>query len=115
MIVIQDERDLLKVGIFAEFTLADYRELENAVFARLKAHKKLNLLLDLTNMAGFTLDVAWEDIKFTRSHPHDFARIAVLTSDQWRGWLGWLATAFTDAQIGSFTDLGPAEAWARGH
>ncbi len=114
MIVIQDEKNLLKANVFAEFTLADYRELENAIAAKLKAERKLNLLVDLTNMAGFTLDVAWEDIKFTRNHPHDFARIAVLTSDQWRSWLGWLATAFTDAEIGSFTDLAPAEAWARG-
>ncbi|MHB8345581.1 MAG: SpoIIAA family protein [Acidiferrobacterales bacterium] len=115
MIVIQDEGGLLKASVFAEFAVADYRELENAIIAKLKAQKKLNLLLDLTSMAGFTLDVAWEDIKFTRNHPHDFARIAVLTNDQWRGWLGWLATAFTDAQIGNFTDPGPAETWARGH
>ncbi len=114
MIVIQDEKNLLKASIYAEFTVSDYRELENAIVAKLKAQRKLNLLLDFTSMAGFTLDVAWEDIKFTRSHPHDFARIAVLTSDQWRSWLGWLATAFTDAQIGSFTDPGPAEDWARG-
>ena len=114
MIVIQDEKNLLKASIYAEFTVSDYRELENAIIAKLKAQRKLNLLLDFTSMAGFTLDVAWEDIKFTRSHPHDFARIAVLTSDQWRSWLGWLATACTDAQIGSFTDPGPAEAWARG-
>jgi len=114
MIVIQDEKGLLKASIYAEFTLADYHELENAIRAKLKAQRKLNLLMDLTSMAGFTLDVAWEDIKFTRSHPHDFARVAVLTKDQWKSWLGWLGTAFTDAEVGSFMDLGAAEAWARG-
>lgn len=114
MIVINDEKDLLKASVYAEFTLSDYHELEGAIGARLKTQRKLNLLLDLTNMAGFTLDVAWEDIKFTRSHPHDFARIAVLTRNDWKSWLGWLGTAFTDAQVGSFTDPGPAEAWARG-
>ncbi len=113
MIVINDEKDLLKASVFAEFSLADYRELESVIGTKLKAQRKLNLLLDITNMAGFTLDVAWEDIKFTRSHPHDFARIAVLTKNDWKSWLGWLATAFTDAEIGSFTDSGPAEAWLR--
>ena len=114
MIVIQEEKGLLKANIYAEFTLADYREIEQAIGKKLKAHRKLNLLLDLRNMAGFTLDVVWEDIKFTRSHPHDFARVAVITDDQWTQWLGWLGTAFTDADTETFSDPAAAEAWARG-
>ena len=114
MIVVQEEKNLLKAGVFAELALADYRELEQAISKKLKAQHKLNLLLDLRKMAGFTLDVVWEDIKFTRSHPHDFARIAVITDDQWTPWLSWLGTAFTDADTQTFTDPVAAEAWARG-
>jgi hypothetical protein len=114
MIVIEEDKDLLKANIYAELTLNDYRELEKAITAKLKKRRKLNLLLDLRNMSGFTVDVAWEDIKFTRSHPHDFARIGVLSSDQWTGWLGWLGTAFTDAEVQTFTDPEPALAWAQG-
>jgi hypothetical protein len=114
MIVIQEEKGLLKANVYAELTLADYRELEQAIIKSLKAQHKLNLLLDLRNMAGFTLDVVWEDIKFTRSHPHGFARIAVITDDQWTPWLSWLGTAFTDADTETFTDPAAAETWARG-
>ena len=114
MIIVQEEKGLLKADIYAELTLADYRELELAIVNKLKAQRKLNLLLDLRNMAGFTLDVVWEDIKFTRSHPHDFARIAVVTDDQWTPWLSWLGTAFTDADTKIFSDPATAETWAQG-
>jgi hypothetical protein len=114
MIVVEEQKGLLKASVYAEFTVGDYRELETAIGKNLKQDRRLNLLLDLRNMAGFTLDVVWEDIKFTRSHPHDFARIAVVTTDQWLPWLTWLGTAFTDADTQNFDDLAPAEAWVRG-
>jgi len=34
-------------------------------------------------MADFTVDMAWEEIKFSRQHAGDFRRIAVLTDSQW--------------------------------
>lgn len=111
MIVIDDTNTLLKAQLYAEVTLADYRELEQAVDRRVRAGKRVDLLLDLTNMAGFTVDVAWEDIKYTRAHARDFGRIAVVTPDQWLSWLGWLATAFTDAQIETFPESADAQAW----
>lgn len=114
MIVIEADQDLLKASIYSELTLKDYRELEQAITAKLKKRRKLNLLLDLRKMSGFTVDVAWEDIKFTRSHPHDFARIGVISDDQWNSWLGWLGTAFTDADVQTFPEPEPALAWARG-
>lgn len=111
MIVIQDERDLLKVNVYAELTLADYRELEQAITGRLKSEPKIKLLIDLTQMSGFTVDVAWEDIKFTKAHAHDFKRIAVASNDQWVSWLSWLSSAFTDADLKVFADADEASVW----
>ena len=113
MIVIDKEKDLLKATVYAELALADFRELEAAVNNELRRAPKLELLLDLTNMSGYTLDVAWEDIKFTRAHAHDFKRIAVVTSGEWISWLGWLPAAFTDAEIEHFDDASSALAWLR--
>lgn len=113
MIVVETHKDLLKANVFAELTLTDYRELEQAIIDKLKRQRKLNLLLDLRHMTGFSVDVAWEDIKFTRSHPHDFARIGVVASDQWTSWLGWLGGAFTDAAVQAFEDPETALAWIK--
>lgn len=111
MIVIEKQKDLIKATVYAEFTLPDYKEFEDAVTGELRTAPKIKLFLDLTNMAGFTVDVAWEDIKFTRAHAHDFERIAVVTTDQWTSWASWLGTAFTDADIQFFEDAAAADAW----
>jgi hypothetical protein len=113
MIGIEEEGDLLKVHIVGEFTLGDFEEFEQAVSGELKLAPKLRLLLDLRQMAGFTVDMAWEDIKFTREHTHDFRRIAVVTHDQWIAWLSWLNAAFTDAELAIFVDLGEAVDWVK--
>jgi len=114
MIVIEKEKDLLKATVYAELTLKDFREFESAVYNELKRAAKIKLLFDLTNMSGYTVDVMWEDIKFTRTHAHDFKQIAVVTSRIWVTWLGWLPSAFTDAEIKHFDDLSAAAVWLQG-
>ena len=114
MIVIEEQNDLLKATVYAELSLADFREFETAVQRELKQAPKIKLLLDLTKMSGYTVDVAWEDLHFTRAHAHDFRRIAVVTGSVWATWLGWLPSAFTDAEIKHFEDTTTADAWLLG-
>jgi len=113
MITINETGDLLEVGIYTRFTLADYRELEQAVGRELKQAPKVRLLLDFTGMIDYTIDVAWEEIRFTRAHAHDFRRIAVVTPGQWVPWLAWVGAAFTDAEVRHFEDSGLARAWLK--
>ena len=111
MITVEQNNNLVTVAVFGEFTLADYKEFEDMVRYRLKFEEKVNLLLDLRDMVGFTLDVAWEEIKFSREHATDFEKIAVVTDDQWLTWSAWLSRMFVDAEIGVFGDYGEAAAW----
>jgi len=113
MIVIEEQNDLLKATVYSELTLPDFREFETAVNNELKRAPKIKLLLDLTKMSGYTVDVMWEDIKFTRAHAHDFKRIAVVTPNMWITWLGWLPSAFTDADIRNFENFVDAESWLK--
>jgi hypothetical protein len=117
MIVIEEQSDVLKATVYGQLTLADYKEFEAAVTSELaraqqaQERPRVKLLLDLGRMSGFTLDVAWEDIKFTQAHAHDFRKIAVAADSQWRAWTGWLATAFTDADIEYFDTPEAAFDW----
>lgn len=111
MITIKETGDLLEVAIFTRFTVADYREFEQAVGRELKQAPKIRLLVDFSGMIDYTIDVAWEEIRFTRAHAHDFRRIAVVTSSQWVPWLAWIGTAFTDAEVRQFENSGLALAW----
>ena len=111
MIVTDHQHELLSVTVFGEFTLADFQEFEDLVRDTIPSEGTLKLLFDLRQMADFTLDVAWEEIKFSRQHPHDFGRIAVLTDSQWVTWSAWLSQAFVDADLRVFADQAEARAW----
>lgn len=115
MIAVEGKNDTLKVSVYGELTLADYREFERAVTSELAVAPKIKLLFDVRAMTGFTIDVAWEEIKFTRAHAHDFRRIAIVTPQQWAPWVSWISAAFSDAEVMLFEDPPAADAWlARG-
>ncbi len=111
MIVTDHQDNLVSVAVFGEFTLADYKEFEELVNFKVKFEGPVNLLFDLRQMADFTLDMAWEEIKFSRAHSHDFGKVAVLTDSQWVTWSAWLSQAFVDADIEVFDDEQEARGW----
>ena len=111
MIAIDHRGKLVSVTVLGEFVLADYKEFEDMVRSTQVAGGKVNLLIDLRQMADFTMDVAWEDIKYTRSHPNDFDRIAVATHSQWVIWSAWLSQMFINADLQVFDDDAEARGW----
>jgi hypothetical protein len=111
MISIQHEDKLTVVGVFAEFALADYRRFEDDVARQLEQQGKLSLLIDLRDMLSYTVDVALEDIKFTRKHAHDVGRIAILSDREWVKWTALLSQLFIQAEIKVFEDEAAARDW----
>ncbi|ACV37344.1 STAS/SEC14 domain-containing protein [Accumulibacter sp.] len=111
MIVIEERPRRVDVTVYAEFTLADYQEFENAVNYAIQFEGPVDLFFDLREMADFTLDVAWEDIVFARAHASDFSRIAVLTHSQWVAWSAWLSQIFVRAEMRIFDDEVEARSW----
>ncbi len=114
MIVTDQKPHRVHVTVYGEFTLADYREFEELVNSKVKFEGPVDLIFDLSQMAGFTLDVAWEDIKFARAHSHDFNRIAVITDSQWVTWSAWISQMFVDADVEVFVSLEEACIWLDG-
>lgn len=112
MITIQQSANLVNVAVLGEFTLSDFKQFEEQVLYKLSSPGEVNLLFDLRDMIGYTLDVAWEEIKFfRREHNHDFSKIAVVTDNQWQTWQAWLSRLFVDADIRAFEDYTEAQAW----
>lgn len=111
MIAIENKAHGVLATVAGEFTLADYREFEENVLYELQFHGKPNLLFDLTEMLNYTLDVVWEEIKFSRAHGHQFGRVAVVTRDQWLTWATWIARLFVDSEVRIFEDSAQAESW----
>jgi hypothetical protein len=111
VIAIDHRGNLVTVTVLGEFVLADYREFEDMVRETLVPGGKVKLMMDLRQMAAVTLDVAWEDIKFARSHPNDFGKIAVVTTSEWVIWSAWLSQMFINADLQVFDDDQEARGW----
>jgi len=112
MITIDQSSNLLNIAVLGEFTLADFKQFEEHALQQVKSPAPANLLFDLRAMISYSVDVAWEEIIFFgREHPHDFAKIAVVTDDQWITWQAWLSRLFVDADIRAFSDYKEAKFW----
>ena len=114
MIVTDHQPHRVSVTVYGEFSLADYKEFEDLVNYKVRFEGPVDLLFDLRQMADYTIDVAWEELKFARQHAHDFDHVAVITDSQWVTWSAWLSQIFVDAQMRVFSELQPAQAWLDG-
>ena len=114
MIVVEQENELLKAHVYGEMTLDDFREFENAVAGELEQYDHVNIMFDLSNMTGFSLDAALEEVRFNKAHANDYRRIAVVTESQWLAWVSWFTTAFVSAEVRQFDDVESAGVWLGG-
>lgn len=111
MITTEHRERFVAITVLGEFTLADFKEFEQLFNYKIQFEGKVDVLFDLRAMVGVTLDVAWEELKFTRQHAGDFRRIALVTDDQWLGWSAWLRQFFIDGELQIFADEAAARAW----
>ena len=84
---------------------------EEVVNFKVKFEGPVDLYFDLSQMAGLTLDVAWEEVKFSRAHANDFKRVAVVTDSQWVTWSAWISQTFVNADVEVFDDADEAKGW----
>lgn len=111
MITIDHSDSLVAVAVLGEFTLADFREFEELALVKLNFDRPASLLFDLREMADFTVDMAWEEWKFSRQHGSQFGRIAVITSNQFVALAAWLEQLFVAAAVRVFDDEAEARQW----
>ena len=111
MITVDHTPERVNLVVMGEFTLEDFTEFEEYMIANDLFDGSRSLQFDLREMAGFTVDMAWEEIKFSRIHGGDFKRVAVVTDSQWVAWSAWLEKTFVKAELRVFADAGEAQAW----
>lgn len=101
----------VELAAFGEFTLGDFKEFEELILYKVKFAGPVSLLVDLREMLGFTVDMAWEEVRFSREHAGDFSRVAVITDSQWVAWSAWLSQLFVGADVRVFENENDARAW----
>ena len=113
MISIEIREHMIRASVFGEFTLADFHAFEQAMTGELSFAGPPGVLFDLGDMTGFTLDVAWEEMRFSREHSTDFRRVALVGHLATMNVDAWLLRLFLDAEIEVFDSVELAEDWIR--
>lgn len=103
--------DRIELRAYGRLTLADLKYFELASSPALALNRQPDLMLDLRNMEGASLDALMEEWKFAQQHGTDFRRIAVVSQDQFVNWGACLSQLFVDVEIASFDDEDTAYAW----
>ena len=111
MISIREQSYGLNVALYNEFTLDDFRQLEEALLAAKQKVHLPDILLDLSMLKDFTIDMAVEQIKFLNQHETDFGRVAVITDDIWIKLGAHLSSLLTNQHPKYFSDATEAQAW----
>ena len=111
MIAIDHKDNLVSINVLGEFSLGDFKEFEELVLYKIKFTGPVRLLFDLREMSGFTIDMAWEEVQFSREHGADFDRIGIITDSQWLAWSAWLQQLFVEADLRVFNNPSEAQVW----
>ena len=101
MISIREQSYGLNVALYNEFTLDDFRQLEEALLAAKQKVHLPDILLDLSMLKDFTIDMA----------ETDFGRVAVITDDIWIKLGARLSSLLTNQHPKYFSDAAEAQAW----
>ncbi len=111
MISIREQDYGLDVALYNEFTLGDFKLFEEALLKRSGEHGKPDVLLDLSGIKDFTLDMAMEEVRFMRAHENEFGRFAVVADDTWIRLAAHLSGLLTRVPAEYFNTVEDAQAW----
>ncbi|KLT72317.1 hypothetical protein PL75_08615 [Neisseria arctica] len=111
MISIREQSYGLNVALYNEFTLEDFHEFENAALKCAERIHRPDMLMDLSMLKDFTVDMAIEQLRFMRDHENDFGRIAVVVDDVWIKLGTRLSSLITQSHPKYFDDAAEAQKW----
>ena len=111
MISIREQSYGLNVALYNEFTLEDFQEFELAALKCAQEVHRPDMLLDLSLLKDFTLDMAVEQLKFMSEHEDDFGRIAIVVDDVWIKLAARLSSLMTQQRPKYFDEVAEAQAW----
>jgi hypothetical protein len=111
MISIREQHYGLNVALYNEFTLEDFRLFEEALMNISGKVHRPDILLDLSMLKDFTVDMAMEQLRFVRNHEDDFGRIAIVVDDIWIKLGAHISNLLTQQHPKYFEDAASAQAW----
>ncbi|WP_076536555.1 STAS/SEC14 domain-containing protein [Shewanella sp. UCD-KL21] len=82
----------------------------DAALAEVK-HPKVNVFIDGTELDGWELRAAWDDLKFGLQHNNEFKKVAIWGNKNWQNYSAKVAAWFMSGEIQFFEEKAKALAW----
>jgi len=110
-----DEEFFVSMKAMGKLTHGDYEVITPMLDSALGAVKnpKVKVLIDGTEMRGWEVRAAWDDLKLGLRHGSKFDKVAIYGNKSWQQVLSKLGTWFISGEVKFFEDEGLALAWLK--
>ena len=75
------------------------------------SHPQIHVLVDCTELEGWELRAAWDDLKLGLKHGSEFSRIAIVGHKRWQAWLAKVGGWFISGEVRHFENEADAAMW----
>lgn len=104
---------LMRLKVVGKLTHEDYEVMVPMLESAISGieHPKINALLDLSEMEGWELRAAWDDLKLGVKHGREFSKTAVIGHKDWMKYATRVGSWFTSGETEYFEDINAAIDW----
>lgn len=103
----------LSIKAVGKLTHADYQIITPLIDGALGAVKepKVKMLMDATELDGWELRAAWDDLKLGLKHGSDFQKVAIVGNQRWQDLAAKVGSWFLPGEARSFEGRDAALTW----
>ncbi len=108
-----EDKFFITFRVVGMLTHEDYAHIIPMIDAALNAvdDPVANVLLDATELEGWELRAAWDDLKLGLKHGSDFHKIAIVGHKRWQQWAAKIAKWFISGDAQYFDNFADALRW----
>lgn len=105
----------LKLKAIGTLTHEDYEKINPMLDLALTGIKdpKIDVLVDISELEGWDLEAAWDDLKLGLKYGNSFNKIAIYGEKSWVKFASKISSWFIDGQIKEFKSLEEAIKWIK--
>ena len=110
-----DNEFFLSLKAVGKLTHADYDIINPMIESALSEVKepKVNVLIDGTELEGWELRAAWDDLKLGLKHNNEFDKIALYGNKNWQEMAAKIGSWFVSGEMKYFENFADAMKWLK--
>jgi hypothetical protein len=103
----------LSLKVSGKLTHQDYLKISPIIDSALSAVKdpEVKAFIDTTEIEGWELRAAWDDLKLGLHHGNKFTRVAIYGNKKWQEYIAKIANWFISGNVKFFDDSATALDW----